>query len=715
MQEQFAVPDWRPGDDLMPREEEMRDKAAAGGLVDRGAAKFDLAGMKAWAGTRTVRAAVLRHLLVEDEWPVGTKGVRLRGVRIKGHLDLEAATIRCPLSLQGCYFDSLQPAALSFAKVSLLELKSCHLAGLVGKSLVVSKDLDLSESTLTCPIDLSAADITSDLRLRGARLHGRDDDGNALVADSVKIGGRAFLNDGFIADGCVRMPGADITGRLRFRRATLNGKDNHGSALLADGIKARGGVGLDETCTTKGALRLVGAEIASDLRLSQACLHGKDDDGNALVADSVKIGGRATLDDGFIADGCVRMPGADITGRLRFRRATLNGKDNHGSALLADGIKARGGMELDETCTTRGALRLVGADIAGDLKMSGVSLNGKDGEGNALVANGIRVSGDVIFGKNSRSSAVGGSTADGALSLRSAHVGGSLHLRPEKLAGEKDDEGKWKVAVDMEGARIARDLVWEPGQQISGQVILEDTEIGQLKDSLPDSGGHWPSVHPDLMLRLRGFTYRGFGGDNPGTVDDRLRWIGSLGKAKRAEESTGTRYFASQPYEQLAAVYRQAGEDTEARKVAIARRADLRKYGDLELHRRIGNWLLDKTIKYGYQTWRAGLALAVVFVAFWTLAYFAQRHHLMEPVGSFHGPAPSATQCIASYPCFYPLGYTINTVIPIINVHQATYWGPNASTPWGWAWAAGTAIATGLGWALATLLVAGYTGLVRQE
>jgi len=33
----------------------------------------------------------------------------------------------------------------------------------------------------------------------------------------------------------------------------------------------------------------------------------------------------------------------------------------------------------------------------------------------------------------------------------------------------------------------------------------------------------------------------------------------------------------------------------------------------------------------------------------------------------------------------------------------------------GRAWVAVTWIATGLGWALATLLVAGYTGLVRRE
>jgi DNA segregation ATPase FtsK/SpoIIIE, S-DNA-T family len=63
----------------------------------------------------------------------------------------------------------------------------------------------------------------------------------------------------------------------------------------------------------------------------------------------------------------------------------------------------------------------------------------------------------------------------------------------------------------------------------------------------------------------------------------------------------------------------------------------------------------------------------------------------------------------------YPAGYAIDTVIPIISVHQAQYWGPNGHASWGKAWVVSTWIATGLGWALATLLVAGYTGLVRRD
>ena len=76
----------------------------------------------------------------------------------------------------------------------------------------------------------------------------------------------------------------------------------------------------------------------------------------------------------------------------------------------------------------------------------------------------------------------------------------------------------------------------------------------------------------------------------------------------------------------LTTVYRQAGKDTDARKAAIARRADLRRYGSLTWYRKAANWFLDKTIKFGYQTWRAVIGLAVVFVAFLVMTFVAQQH-----------------------------------------------------------------------------------------
>jgi hypothetical protein len=63
-----------------------------------------------------------------------------------------------------------------------------------------------------------------------------------------------------------------------------------------------------------------------------------------------------------------------------------------------------------------------------------------------------------------------------------------------------------------------------------------------------------------------------------------------------------------------------------------------------------------------------------------------------------------------------PVGYTIDTVIPIIGVQQASYRGPDGSRhPWAMARVVTTWVATGLGWALVTLLVVGCTGLVGQD
>lgn len=118
---------------LMPTEleKEMISAAEAGKVFDRGGGPFSPEAMRAWGTDRTVRSCVLRSLLVGND-SVAAKGVRLRGIKIEGHLDLEAATVPCPLCLDSCYFDGPRPV-FKFGAVSLLELKRCHLAGLAAE------------------------------------------------------------------------------------------------------------------------------------------------------------------------------------------------------------------------------------------------------------------------------------------------------------------------------------------------------------------------------------------------------------------------------------------------------------------------------------------------------------------------------------------------------------------------------------------------------
>jgi hypothetical protein len=581
----------------MPVEQQMVAGAAAGELVDRGEGPFELARMQGWGEERTVRAAVLRHLLISEEWPADARGVRLRGVRISGVLDLQAAALRCPLRLEGCLLN--EPAWLDQATATVLTITGCHLAGLTGEMLT-AKALDLAGSTLTGPLRLQGAVIAGALSCRGAHLVGCDNDGNSLVADGITVGGEGVLLDGGF--------------------------------------------------TTAGTVRLFRAQITGALSCGGADLAGCDNDGNSLVADGMKVSFDVFLDDGFTAAGAVSLLLADITGTLSCRGAHLSGCDD---------------------------------------------------DGRSLAAYGMRVTGDVWLDK--------GFAAAGGISLRSVRVGGTVWLLG-KLAADKT-----ALALDATGAQVAGTLRWEPAEQVIGRVILDGAAVGGLNDAWTPvtrpANGFWPTGG---RLSVKGFTYDTAGGDHPATIEDRLKWLRSQYQPAAEDPQ---RAFATQPYEQLAGVCRRAGRDTAARQVAIARRADLRKYGDLNLYRKAVSWLLDKTIRYGYETWRAGVGLVVVFAAFLALSVLGQHQHVIVPVGNITGlqPKPDATQCTSSYPCFYPAGYTIDTVIPLIDVHQAEYWGPDGHAAWGWIWVGSSWAATGLGWALATLLVAGYTGLVRQE
>jgi hypothetical protein len=646
-----------PGGSLLPLEVEMIAGAAAGELVDRGAGPSDLAEMQTWGQERTVRAEVLQHLLVAGEWPVHAKGVRLRGVRISGHLDLKAATLAGPLSLDGCYLDAGKRASLDYATASLVTLTGCQLAGLTGRMLT-ARELDLRNSTLARPLSLRGA-VIGQLICGGAQLNGH---GYALTARGMKVSGIAHLDDGFTAAGAIRLSGAEI-GQLRFDGARLAGRDGHGCALIADGMKVSGNVYLNKGFTAAGAIRLSGAEIGQ-LICDGAQLTDTDRDGYALTAHGMKASGNVYLNQKFTAAGTVSLTSAHVGG----------------------------------------SVRLSGAKI-GQPRCDGARLTDTDRDRFALNAARMEVSGNVYLDEDF--------TAAGTVSLASSHVGGSVVLAPAEPAGT--DEGAFNFTAIR--AQIAGALRWRPTRPFSGRVNLEGATVGQLEDNPREDNwrdrpnGYWPA---DGRLRLDGFTYGRFGGRNQPSVDDRLKWIRGQYQQHAGD---GPADFATQPYEQLAAVYRQAGLDGQARKVAIARRADLRKYGDLTRYRRLGNWFLDWSIQYGYQTWRAVLYLAALFMVFLVLSIVGQQQHVIVPIGDIRGlhPVPSATECTSSYPCFYPAGYAVDTVIPIINVHQADNWGPDGSAPWGQAFVVSTWIATGLGWALATLLVAGYTGLVRRD
>jgi hypothetical protein len=165
-------------------------------------------------------------------------------------------------------------------------------------------------------------------------------------------------------------------------------------------------------------------------------------------------------------------------------------------------------------------------------------------------------------------------------------------------------------------------------------------------------------------------------------------------------------------------VYERTGNDTDARQVAIVQRRDQRRFGTLRWYRKLFNQLLDYSIGYGYRTWQALLMLIILYAAVLVITVFAARHNgSFVPVPQNAAgikPVPSVLGCQQDYPCFHAAGYTFDTVVPIINLHQSDYWRPNDATGWGQVCTWISWIGTIAGWLLATLAVAGYTGLARR-
>jgi hypothetical protein len=222
----------------------------------------------------TIRAEVLCHLLVGEEWKVASKGVWLRGVRITGRMDLEGAKVRCPLHLEICHLNSSEPVNLDYAEVPGMAFICCKLPGISGKTLTVNKDLSLAGSTVTGPVQLQVATITGDLDCSGARLQGT---GDALNAAAITVGGNVFLDQAFTTNGGIDLETADIAGTLKCSTAQLGGVvERYGGsyAIFAQWIKVGGPVRMNMYFTATHTVFLLGADIKANLNCRDARLYG---------------------------------------------------------------------------------------------------------------------------------------------------------------------------------------------------------------------------------------------------------------------------------------------------------------------------------------------------------------------------------------------------------------------------------------------------------
>jgi hypothetical protein len=272
-----------------------------------------------------------------------------------------------------------------------------------------------------------------------------------------------------------------------------------------------------------------------------------------------------------------------------------------------------------------------------------------------------------------------------------------VHLAGAKAGGDLDcDGGKFGSeygSIEAEGLQVTGTMYMRTWGR-PARMSLRHARAGQLLDHK----SCWP---PPDQLDLEWFVYGGFTGSAPRAVKARLDWLGLQ------------HGVPVQSYEQLAKTYREGGDEASARKVNVAREWRRFRRSNLGPSGAAANLLLGGTIGYGYRPGRALYFLIALYLisALWI---YPQARSVMLPTKL---PAAATTitandRCPVNYPCYSPWAYSFDILVPVVSLGQTDAWAPEGRRGdfvryYGY-------VLTVLGWALATMAVAGLTGLVRR-
>ncbi len=577
-----------------------------------------------WSGQRTIRAALIRWLGVEQPVKVHHRGIQVHAAQIADALDLAFVTVPFPLAFINCVFAS--EINLHNAQHEALYLRASRTAAIVADGLKVRGDLFLDAGNAEDEVRLAGAEIGGNLlsdfatfkrglladgikvngymsfragnaedevRLAGAEIGGNllCDDASfkrGLLADGIKVNGYMSFRAGN-AEGEVRLAGAYIRGDFNCSKAIFNNPG--GIALLADGIKVSGDVFVCDEFKAEGEVRLVGADIGKNLECGSGTF--KNSRGIALLADGIKVSGDVSLRAGFNAEGEVRLIRADIGRNFKCDTGTFNnvGRD----ALSADGIKVVGDVLLIRGFYAEGEVRLVGAHIGENLLCDeGVFENGRR---IALNASGVSVTGSVFLRNRFG--------VEGEVRLAGAHISGNLDCRDVEFT----PDSRVNISqASVTGTLLWRGVRWNLGSKRQAEpnspeplLNLAHTSVG----SVSDDKNSWPIGR----LRLDGFVYSRFA-DASDDAKSRLEWL--------SWQEPG---FWPRPYLQLAKVLREVGDDSGARRVFVALENSRRKNPNLSWWSRRWAGALRVTIGYGYQPLLAGWWVALfVIIGFFSMA-----------------------------------------------------------------------------------------------
>jgi hypothetical protein len=607
---------------------------------------------------------------------------------VTGRLDLLGATVAYALVCERCYFD--EAPRFVEATTRTIRITDSWLPAVNAARMRLEGIFALRGTAVDGMVILDRASITGEANLRAAVL-GAGGSGMAIRAEGLAIDGDLDCSD-MSSRGLVLLRGSRITGSIYAAGAQARHPGN--DALNADHAVI-GGTFAADRMVVEGRTNLVNTRVAGNMRLRGTRL---DNPGAvALSAGGLTVDGGMWCGEGFTASGAVSLIGARIRGALELDNARLNRPG--GIALCLDRAVVSD-VEASGLVVAAGRVTVAGAQITGRLNLREARLLGERGtvaldvDGTAtgtdiiltqaevegeVQARAIRVGGRVLLQQamidNDSATAVrlsrGDITGDvlgdhmtvvGKMRLAGTRVGGSLYLAKSRL---RNPGG---VALDAPQLQ-ATEFVLRPAEPVQGTVRLSNARIGVLIDD--------PECWPDRM-ELDGLTYDAL---NPQLhARERLRWLAG-----------DSRVPQPQIYEHLATYYTRIGQPAEARRVLYAKERHQRPAkGRLA---RAWGILQDITVGYGYRPWRPMLWLAALLAA-GSVIYTVSPPRALTP---------------ASAPHFNPFAYTLDLLLPVVNLGQKYAFNPGGFEQWF------SYLLIASGWILATTITAGVARVLTRR
>lgn len=408
-----------------------------------------------------------------------------------------------------------------------------------------------------------------------------------------------------------------------------------------------------------------------------------------LAADRLKCTASIFLRDGFRVEGQVRLLGAEIGGNLDCSGGHFELKSIY--AFSADRVSVTGSVHLREGFTAKGEVRLLGAQIGSNLDCSGGFFEFSGGH--VLSVDGANVAGTVHLNK--------GFAAKGKVRLQGVQIGGDLDCIDGHFQLGKSD------ALSLRGA-VVRGHWHLCGLSQSVRVDASHADVGVLIDELKA----WAKGST-----LDGLRYGALGGVAPTDGEGRVKWL-----HEQSEAHLNVEEFRPQPWRQMQRVLREMGHTEDAKQVGIAYEKHQRKIGRVgqsaegknfiaawwrRVTSRTAHFIFGMLAGYGYRpmrlvTWMLAVWLACG-AAYWHLSLapyraiapsapliFQDANYINCQPDQPGPPQPPANWYLcdelrSEYATFSPLAYSLDLMLPVVDLGQEKAWGafiPAANAVW---------------------------------